>query len=287
MENLKTSSSFMSGSTTDLLRAEFAGHLQAHLLMDLFTQSVDASLWRSRCGEEPVDEDDPAAAAEADAPVTAEVSAPPPSTPPTLFVADGPAASAALAALCVSTTPLATLRGAALADTAVELCTEGPLRGSAVALLSRGVQAHRAFAWARAALGASRARSIVAVASDARATFRGKLVEGAPCVHALVTAAGGEAAAGLPPLQEPAFVTGAAAAVLSEAEWADTPGVCLLAVLERANFGADEVEQIASAVCRVAAALGGAGGGVGKDVSERIRTSVKKSAVSAHDSIYL
>lgn len=249
--------------------------------MNFFTESVDAALWSSRTFDDPSYDDDPTAAAESRAPVSVEQHVDQ-LAPPHLIISASSAADAALEAICPASTrtPLATLSGAGVPPRTIHLATGGPLDGCAV-LRATGVSDDRAANWASAALKAVGNPKIVVATSTPRAQMHGQNEVG---VRVLATRP--VEMEGLSALLEPNFVAGAAAAVVTEATWGDGEAVCLVSVTERANFELDEVLALADATCQAVSALGGSAV-MSDEVRERARKVAKKSAVLAHDSIYL
>lgn len=249
--------------------------------MDFFTESVDAALWTSRTYDDPSYDDDASAAAESRSPITVE-SHERRASPCHLIVSVGAAADATLGALAPTDTtmPLATLSGAGVPERTLHLCTHGPLQGCAW-LSATGLLDDRAASWAYSVLGAVGGAPVVVATSAPRACVRGGREAG---VRALATK--DVTVIGVTPLSEPDFVAGAAAAVVAEAEWRDMQAVCLVGVTERANFDVDEVGALADAVCKAVTALGG-NASVGDEVRNRVKEVSKKSAIAAHDSIYL
>lgn len=249
--------------------------------MDFFTESVDAALWSSRTFEDPSYDDDPTAAAESRAPVSVERHADQ-QAPSHLIVSASGAADAVLDGLAPPSlrTPFATLSGAGLSERSIELCTDGPLQSCAV-LRASGISDDRAVLWAAAAVGAVGDAKIVVATCTPRAQIQGGNEAGVRML-----AASPVEMQGVPELQEPNFVAGAAAAVLAEVAWEGMEAVCLIGVTERANYEVDEVIALADATCKAVTALGG-NAAMSDEAREGVRCAVKKSAVQAHDSIYL
>lgn len=265
--------------------------------MDFFTESVDAALWTSRTYDDPTYEADASAAAESRAPIEVQwhnaasnTSESHPALPTHIIVSSSSAADAAVDALCPpeDRSPIATLSGAGVPSRTLSRCEDvgGILRGCATVSCS-GVSAERGYMWACALREAvSSEAQIVVVTSVPCGRLRGS---GKERKGVRVLASENVTMEGLLKLAEPDFVEGCEAAVVAEMECCEggCRWVCVIGVTERANFEGGEVMEISKAVCQAVTALDGSAEWDGEKVMERVAKGSGRSAVAAHDSIYL